>query len=260
MSVKKAFARLEAFFQDRDTRPGILARQLVGPEKPGDARLAELLCNERRTQTRMDGSIGGSLVQTAWAAWEMMDLGLEAVHGGLDRLVSWVLGHLEAADPPTEPAPLTLPNGAVFRTADEASFAARCLGVRVLVRARRGDRPGVARLVDALATGPQASTLDLSASALAALALAPPEHRHHLDGFVHRLRAAQGKDGAWSGADLFHMLEALILAGIRPAREVIARAAPALGARQRADGSFDDPPHEERALIGFRALQIALED
>jgi hypothetical protein len=40
----------------------------------------------------------------------------------------------------------------------------------------------------------------------------------------------------------------------------VTRAAPALLGLQRADGAFDDPPHEERALIGLRVLQIAAED
>lgn len=257
--INKAIARLEAFFRGRDTRPGVLARQATGTEKPGDARLAELLCGERRARTRMDGSLAGSLFQTAWAAWEMMDLGIDALNGGLDRLLSWVLRRVEAGDAAPEPLPLTVPSGCVLTNPDDAAFATRCLAVRTLVRARHEERPGVAREIDVLATGRQPATLDLSASVLSALALAPPVHRHHLDGLVNRIGAAQHADGAWAGADLFHMLEGLVLAGIRPARAVIAKAAPALLALQRDEGAFDDPPHEERALIGLRALQVAAE-
>jgi hypothetical protein len=261
---KSVFAKVEAFFVDRDTRPGILARQLTGREKPGDARLAEILAGERRARTRMDGSIDGSLVRTAWTAWELMDLGAHALHGGLDRVVSWALAQVESGTQPSDAAPLTLPNGAVIPEAEGAAFAARCLGLRVLLRARREARPRIAQLVDELASAPQPPTLDLSACALAALALMPPPHRRHLDGLVHRLGRAQGSDGGWKEADLFHMLEALVLAGIRPARVVVAQAAPALGTGLRDDGSFDDPPHDalhdERALIALRALQIAVED
>jgi hypothetical protein len=264
MKVKSAFAHVLAFLADRDTRPGIVARQLVHRERPTDARLSEILAAERRARTKMDGSIDGSLVRTAWAAWEMMDLGADPLHGGLDRLVSWTLQQVEAGTTPDE-APVIVPSGAVFRGGDAAAFAARSLGLRVVLRARREERPGVARLVDELANGPQPATLDLSACALAALALVPPPYRHHLDGLVGRVGRAQQADGGWTEADLFHMLEALVLAGIRPAREVVARAAPALAARLRDDGSFDEPPHDhpihdERALIGMRALQIALED
>jgi hypothetical protein len=123
----------------------------------------------------------------------------------------------------------------------------------------------VARLVEQLADGPQPPTVDLSASALAALALMPPPHRRHLDGLVQRLGKAQDATGGWADADLFNMLDALILAGTRTARAVVVQAAPALIARLSADGGFDhlppdDPIHEERALIGLGALQIALED
>src|SRR6266550_736566 len=118
-SLKKAIARLDALFQDRDTRPGVLARQLLGKQKPGDTTLAELLRNERPARTRMDGSIGESLLDTAWAAWEMMDLGLDALDGGLDRLVSWVLGRIEAPVPTAAPAPITLPNGLVLPAAGD---------------------------------------------------------------------------------------------------------------------------------------------
>jgi len=258
-SLKKAIAKLEALFQERDTRPGVLARQMLGTQKPGDATLSELLRNERPARTRMDGSIRDSLLETAWAAWEMMDLGLDALDGGLDRLVSWVLGRIEG-NVATEPvAPVILPNGLVLEAADDAAYATRALAVRTLVRARHGERPGVAAAVRELAQGPQPPTINLSASVLGALALAPPEHRHHLDGLIGRLAAAQGDDGTWPGADLFQMLEALILAGVRPARTLIAKAVPALVTLQQETGAFDDPPHEERALIGLRALQVAAE-
>ena len=264
MKLKDAFAKVTGFLAERDTRPGIVARQLSGRERPADARLAEILAAERRARSKMDGSIEGSLVRTAWAAWEMMDLGADPLHGGLDRLVSWILQQVETGTV-TDQAPLTLPSGAVFEASDASAFAARCLGLRALLRARREGRPAVARLLDELANGPQPATLNLSACALAALALVPPPHRRHLDGLVSRLGRAQGADGGWTEADLFHMLEALVLAGIRPARVVAAQAAPALIARLRDDGSFDDPPHDdpvhdERALVGMRALQIAVED
>lgn len=264
MKHKNAFAKVAAYLAGRDTRPGLVARELVGQPRPGDGKLAEILTAERRARSKMDGSIDGSLLRTAWAAWEMMDLGADVLHGGLDRLVSWTLQQVESGATSDRP-PITLPSGVVFADEDGAAFAARCLGLRVVLRARREARPGVARLVDELANGPQPPTLDLSACALAALALVPPPHRRHLDGLVSRLGRAQGADGGWTEADLFHMLEALVLAGIRPARVVVAKAADALAARLRDDGSFDDPPHDnpihdERALVGMRALQIALED
>lgn len=258
--IRQAIKRLESFFHERDSRPAILARQLLGQEHPGDRRLAELLCQEGGASTRMDGSIQGSLARTAWAAWELMDLGLDALDGGLDRLVSWVLARVEGGDAEPEALPLELANGLVLAAAGDAASATRCLAVRTLVRARRGERPGVGAAIRELALSRQPATLNLSASVLGALALAPPEHRHHLEGLIGRLGAAQDSGGGWAGADLFHMLEALVLAGIRPARALIAKAVPALLQRQGADGGFDGSPHEERAFIGLRSLVIAAED
>jgi hypothetical protein len=260
MTIRQAIKRLEAFFRDLKTRPGVLGRQLLGQEQPGDRQLTDLLCHERRATTRMDGSVQGSLLLTAWAAWEVMDLGVDALDGGLDRLVSWVLGRFEAGDAGAEALPVHLPNGLVLEGAGDAAYATRCLTLRTLVRARHGHRPGVTAVIREFALGPQPATLNLSASVLGALALAPPEHRHHLDGLIGRLGAAQDAGGGWAAADLFHMLEALILAGIRPARVLIAKAVPALLKLQRDDGSFDDAAHEERTLIGLRALVIAAED
>lgn len=264
-AIERAAQAAAEHLAAHDTRPGVLARQVSGTGRPGDAQLAEILVNERRARTRMDGSIDGLLVKTAWAALEIMDLGADVMHGGLDRLVSWTLAQIESGNPPPDGAPLTLPSGAVVAPPEEAAFAARCVGLRLLLRARKDGRPGVATLVEELADGPQPATLNLSACALAALALMPPPHRRHLDGLVNRLGKAQQPSGDWADADLFLMLEALVLAGIRPARAVVVRAAPAIAARQLAAGGFDDlapddPVHEERTLIGLRALHIALED
>jgi hypothetical protein len=256
----QAIERLQTFFADRATRPGFLARRLLGTARPEDDRLATMLCGERRSRTRLNGSIGESLVDTAWAAWEMMDLGLDVFHGGLTRLVSWVLAFLETAPSETVSTPLVLPNGSVIEGSADATFAAECLGLRVLLRARQEERPRVQRRVErVLSLWPTVSD-ELAASALGVVAIAPAPYRDSLPSFVERFQAAQQPDGAWRDAGLFHALESLLLAGIRPARAVIERAVPALLQRQRTDGSFDDPPHEERALIGLRALLVSEED
>jgi hypothetical protein len=260
-AVRKAFERVASFFGDRPTRQALLARQAAGRPHPDDEKLAEILSNERRAASRADGSIGGSLLRTSWAALEMMDLGSDRLHGGLDRLLSWVLGQIEGGHP-ADPPPVTLPTGITLTDPEHAAIAVRCLGLRALVRAHRGDRPGVASLMNELAEakGRQPPTLDLSAAVLGALALAPPEHRHHLDGLIARVARAQTAAGDWPDADLLHVLDALLVAGIRPARAVVAKAVPALLKRQRPDGTFDVPPHEERALIGMRAIQVAVEE
>jgi hypothetical protein len=261
MALRKAIAKLETFFAGRDSRPGVLARRLLGQSHTEDARLSQLICNAHQSQARMDGSIHGSLVDTAWAAWEMMDLGLDALNASLSRLVHWVLQQVEAQPDPLPPAdsPLTLANGAVLSGTTAASFAAHCLGLRVLLRARQDVRPGVSQRVDALAGEWPPFRYDLAACALGTLALAATPHRERLPGFVQQVGEAQGKDGTWSNVNLFHMLEALLLAGIRPARDLIVKSVPALVSLQREDGSFDEEANEERALIGLNALLVAQE-
>lgn len=258
--TETALTKLETFFSARATRPGMLARRLLGKPGPDDARLAGLLCNERRARTRMDGSIGGSLIATAWAAWEMMDLGLDELHAGLSRLLTWVVTHLEGQQREPEDLPLTLPNGTVLSLPVDAAYAAECLGLRVALRARYDGRPGVLAQLERVLDGWKERSDALAATALGVVAIAPPAIRDGLPAAVERLARSQQPDGTWGEANLFHMLEGLLLAGVRPARDVIARAAPALLRQQRPDGAFDDPPQEERALIGLRALLVTVED
>jgi len=258
-SLEPAIARLETFFSALDTRPGVIARRLLHISTPQDERLAEFLCNERRNWTRMDGSIGGSLVTTAWAAWEMMDLGLDALQGGLSRVVAWVLTFLEAPPRYPAPTPLALPNGTVLTSETGATFAAECFGLRVLLRANQDARPRVVRRFERILSLWPVVRDELAACALGTIALAPAPYLDRLPACVERIGADQREDGTWSDVNLFNMLESLLLAGIRPARAVIARAVPALLARQQPDGSFDVVPHEERALIGLRALLVAHE-
>jgi len=258
-SLEPAIARLETFFAALDTRPGVIARRLLHTSTPQDQRLAEILCNERRNWTRMDGSIGGSLVTTAWAAWEMMDLGLDALQGGLSRVVAWVLTFLEAPPRYPAPTPLALPNGTVLTSETGATFAAECFGLRVLLRANQDARPRVVRRFERILSLWPAVRDELAACALGTIALAPAPYLDRLPACVERIGADQREDGTWSDVNLFNMLESLLLAGIRPARAVITRAVPALLARQQPDGSFDVVPHEERALIGLRALLVAHE-
>lgn len=258
-SLDQAITRLERFFTGLDTRPGVLGRRLLGISHPGDQQLTEILVSERRARTKMDGSIGGSLVNTAWAAWEMMDLGLDALQGSLARLVAWVLTFLETPPPSSAPSPLALPNGTVLTSAEGATFAAECLGLRVLLRARQDARPRVLRRLERVLSLWPSVHDELAASALGVVAVSPVPYHDRLPACVERLGASQRPDGTWGDANLFHMLESLLLAGIRPARAVIGRAVPALLALQREDGSFDDPANEERALIGLRALLVAQE-
>ncbi len=64
----------------------------------------------------------------------------------------------------------------------------------------------------------------------------------------------QGVEGEWPSADLFQVLDALLAADMLEAQVTVRRAATALVARQRADGTFGTMAQQERALIGLRAL------
>jgi hypothetical protein len=257
--LTSALKGLEAALLDRTTRPGLLVRQLAGREQPDDAKLAELLLREREGTTMMDGSIGESLMDTAWAAWEMMDVGADIVSAQLTRLVGWVVGALEGTVATGAAVPLSLPNGAVLASFEDAMFAARCLGLRTVMRARADGRPMIAHQVAELAASDASPSLTLAVCAMGAMALAPPPHHSQVDAWVTRMGEAQGTDGTWTGADLFHALDGLIITGTRAARELIVRASPALLRLPLPEGDFLDASDEERALIAYRALRIAAE-
>jgi len=258
-SREQAITRLESFFSVLDSRQGVLGRRLLGKPRPEDEQLTQVLVGERRAKTKMDGSVGGSLVTTAWAAWEMMDLGLDALQGSLARIVAWVLTFLEMPPALAAPSPLALPNGTVLTSVEGATFAAECLGLRVLLRARQDARPRVLRRLERVLSLWPSVHNELAASALSVVAVAPVPYHDRLPACVARLGESQRPDGTWGDANLFHMLESLLLAGIRPARELISNAVPALLAMQREDGSFDEPANEERALIGLKSLLVAQE-
>ena len=90
--IHRAIERASAYFDVRDTRAGVVARQLLGRSRADDERLTALLVRELRAKIRSDGSVGGDLVATAWLAWELMDLGLGLGDEPVRRTVKWLLG------------------------------------------------------------------------------------------------------------------------------------------------------------------------
>jgi hypothetical protein len=97
---------------------------------------------------------------------------------------------------------------------------------------------------------------DLALTALAALSGAPGERRP-LGAITEFIAGHQAEDGTWPQADRFVALEALLGAETPAAIAAIGRAAPALAAGVRADGTFGPVAQQERALIGLRALLTA---
>ncbi len=284
-----ALDRLVSFFEDKSSRQGILARALLRMPGGADDELRSRLVREMRAETRIDGSVGGAIVPTIWRAIELMELGHSGDEAGTIRVMGWVLalqeqpggfgegctqsrhrqkvcehfigGFFSPAPPHQRVAPVTLPNGKVFRAEGAARFAVSCLALRAALMAGYERRPSVQRHLESLVfiadqwqewNGYLAP--DMIVSALGALALAPPPHRSTLDSAADFVARHQQQDGSWPNTDLFHTLEALLLAGTRQARRAVVKAVPAIVSSQRPDGSFGATAREERALIALRAL------
>ena len=281
--------RLAAFFAERTTRAGLLARRALGRPTSSDDALRDRLVREMRGETRFDGSLGGAAVPTIWRAIELMELGHGGDQSGTIRVMGWVLalqekpgafgegctdqrharklcehfvgGFFSLAPPNQKLSPVSLPNGKVFRSEGAARFATSCLALRAALMAGYEHRPGVARHLASLELLCEEWTEwkgyfapDTMISSIPALALAPPKYREALRATIAMVCANLGPDGTWPEADLFHTLDALTAAAIPEASGTLRRAVTALLERQRPDGSFGSTAREERALIGLRAL------
>ncbi|MFL5515452.1 MAG: hypothetical protein ACJ8DJ_04800 [Gemmatimonadales bacterium] len=289
MTTGTPIERLALYFSATRTRQGILARAALGTPEPGDAALSDELARAMSAELRADGSVGGGAVPTIWRAHELLDLGRGPDDRAVVRLVGWLterqgkpgaygqgcdkarhaqrlcehyLVGFYAPAPPTERlAPITLPNGKVFRSEPAARFAISCLGLRASLRAGVRHTPGVVQHLDSLTvlaaqwmswTGFFAP--DMMVAGLHALALAGPAYRETVVTLVDLVAAHQRPDGEWPAADIFPTLEALVATGLPAALAVVRRAVPAVAGRQRVDGSLGPTAQQERALIGLRAL------
>jgi hypothetical protein len=280
--------RLSLFFGVESTRQGILARAALG-SRDGDDELVSRLVAALETEIRPDGTVGGAVVPTIWRVHELLDLGRGGKEPAVGRALSWVLGlqgqpgafgdgcdkprHAQRicmhyvqgffapAPPEQRLAPITLPNGKVFRAEPAARFAISCLALRAALRTGQEARPAVQQHVMSLVglaeqwtgwTGHFAP--DVIVAGMHALALAGPEHQPVIEQLVKLFAEHQAPDGTWPNADPFHVLEGLLATRHPVAKAVIQRTRPALTSRQRADGTFGSPAQQERALIALRAM------
>ena len=262
-----------AFFASRETLHGVVARRLLGHPSPGDRELADHLIRERRRRSRLDGSLGGSLVATAQALWELLELGAERTNAGVVRLGGFLLaqqdrpgrwsddgiagdGFFSPGPRPTGIAPLTLPSGTVFTHEEDARFVASCLTLRAVLRAGHENRaPVVAHLESLLRL--RVLEPHLAFVVLAALGMAPPAYWTRIDALVAEAARHQRDDGSWPDVTAFHAVELLLTVPTRAARLLIARAAPFIASRQVASGAFDPSESEAIALTALRALITA---
>lgn len=306
LSSADAVGRLSAHFAARPSRAALLVRAALHVPSPDDAGHRDRLVIQLRADSRPDGSVGGSLLATAWRAIELLELGHGPGEPGTARAIDWVLTlqgrpgafgddcpgprnarHLHRAcshymcgffapAPPTQRlAPITLPNGKVFRAEAAARFAVSCVALRAVLQAGHAGRPLVEQHVASLLRLEEAwedwggyYAPDLVASALSALARAPSAPTAAVARIARAIAHRQRPDGTWPDADLFHTLDALLAArdAVRAADDsdagaeldtALRRATPALLACQRPDGSFGPTAREERGLIGLQVLLVS---
>lgn len=281
--------RLARFFAGEQTRQGLLARAALSRSAAADAELARRLWHQAGAELRADGSLGGAALPTIWRTHELLDLRGTSAGDATRRALYWVLqlqgrpgAYGEGCDrdrhtrrlcqhyvagffapgPPAERiAPVTFPNGKVYRAEPAARFAVSCLALRAVLRGGMGDHPGVRRHVDTLVSLSEQWSAwggyfspDLIVGVMHALAAAGPERRVAAARLAALAAASQGIDGCWPNTDFFQALEALRAIGTEEALAATKRAIPALVERQRPDGTFGPTAQQERALIGLRAL------
>lgn len=290
--VREAINRVGEYFRCRETKAGVVARRVLGRPAPGDAELTEHLVRQRRRKTRMDGSVEGSLLRTAWTVIELMDLGCAADHAAVVRTVGFVTGtqdrsghfgegcseerharrlcrhylggFFSAGSWDEVVAPLAFPTGVVVHGEPQARFAVSCFALRAVLRAGEDRRTAVRRHVESLLSldslwseSDPTWTRDLTFFALGALAHAPIDLRERIADLAAAVAERTELDGGWTGTHLFHALDMLIGFATPAARDAARRAAPLLCTLQRADGAFDDD--EEASLVALRALRLTLE-
>ena len=285
----EAIQRLVLYFASESSRQAYLARQALGRPLPGDPQLAGRLRQELAAGIRADGTVGGGAVQTIWRVHELLDLGQPEDSTAITRSLAWmfsqqdrpgafhddcdrirharrlcqhyIAGFFSPAPPTQRLAPVTLPTGKVFRVELAARFAISCLALRAVLRVGEGERPAVRRHLQSLAQISEQWTEwngyfapDVMVAGLHALAAAGDRYREVVRRLVDLVTGNQGVEGDWPSADLFQVLDALLAADTPEAQITVRRAATALVARQRADGTFGIRTQQERALIGLRAL------
>lgn len=282
-AIDRALDGLTRWYSTRPTRPGILVRRALGVPAPDDDSTAHQMANNLRAETRMDGSVRGEFLTTAWRAIELMDLDHGADQAGTVRVIGYLLaqqdqpgaygganarpehrgrtfpGFFSPAEPGRTIAPITLPSGATIGDDADARYAVSCLALRAALKARLEKRPQVHQHTESLAAlaqdwgGPM--PLTLACSTLHGLALAAPPMRDAIPGLIGRIADAES-GGVWPDADLFHVLQALLAVPDAAATALIRRAVPALVTLQRPDGGFDgeEPYGEERGWIATRAF------
>lgn len=262
--------RAADFFARRPTVAGVVARRLLGRTLTGDMDLCDHLVRERRRRSRLDGSIDGSLVSTARALWDLLELGVERDHAGVVRLSGYLLmqqdrpgrwsddgnagdGFFSPGSRDRPVAPLRLPSGTVFRKEEDARFVASCIALRAVLRAGHEERRPVVTHLERLL---RLRVLEphLGFVVIGALGMAPPEFRTRIDSLVEEAGRHQQTDGSWPEVTVFHAVDLLMTVPTAQARALVRSAAPYIAKQQTTSGAFDPDESESIALIALRAM------
>lgn len=273
LHFEEQLRRAADFFRGRNTLEGVVARRVLRVPSHEDEDLADHLIRERRRKSRMDGSLNGSLVLTARATWELLELGAPNDHAGVVRFTGYLLEQQDlpgrwsddgqagngffSPGPRSEPiAPLVLPSGTVFTEEDDARFVASCLALRAVLRAGHDRRAAVRAHLDGL-LAIRAIDSHLAFVALGALGMAPPPFLDRIGPLVEEVGRRQADDGSWGDVTIFHAVDMLLSLPTAQARAVVRKAAPLIAALQTDSGAFDETESESIALIALRALDAS---
>jgi len=266
------------FLERSTTRAGLVARRdLLDRPRKGDVVLARRIAHQIRARQRADGSWDGTVYDTAWALWELEDLGAPR-DGAVERSVAWLLQR-QGAEGAYRPeffgsGPRRARDQVTIFSGDRLSSSnllvgESCLAARSLLRLRRGRREA-GRMLRALA--------DLMRQEQHVRTMYPGRRVHGyccgrctlgaLEAFsqssLHRDRLAVGSlrwmetmqrgDGTWQRFPFYFALDVLSRYDHGIAARQVEAALPAIRRRRNEDGSWGAARGPEQTLIVSRAL------
>jgi hypothetical protein len=261
--IHRAVERATAYFDARDSRPGVVARRLLGRPRADDEKLAAAMVRERRAKIRSDGSVGGDLVATAWLAWELMDLGRGLDDESVRRTTKWLLGRqdkdgAECCLPRRHALAdgahsiggffayrsagrtvrrLVLPNGAAAVSDQGARFMASVFALRAVLRAGQLEADAQAQRT-AAGRAPFVGRAKLAAAPRAPLnVLEQPLVRRHIGSLLELPKMWDTWGGLWQPTLTVGALAAIAWSPL-PFRNQIPILAEHLALNQKPDGSW----------------------
>lgn len=295
--VVDALTKAEHLLFELPVLESFVARREAGETLPGDEGTADALVEELLTHQSADGSWGGSLQLTAEALLLMADLAPATRKPDcIERALLWLRGrrgqeggfgedctpdlhragicqHFAAGYFSPGPANLsfagtTLANGLRLESDQDARLALSALAQRAVLAhaAPRTDDllqvDALRRIADLLFRDGGMAAVPAGLVVLVALTRAPrnASHLSIIHGAFSRLVRMQRADGTWPGADMFHVVEALLIAiragyGSPAFDAALARTAEKLALAKQHDVPWQRDADSYRLLTGWRVLR-----